>query len=210
MKALSALEAEQSPIDRSGRQGDMMDNSVEILFLSFLKEAVVRSSDVGKDVHSLTLFIKHFLCQSQHSPPPKGPWGMVLERLSWHMTCTNQAAFCLLTVARRGSCSPQGSWSCSSSSCWPCAQSRRCGEVSSGTWFWKPGSFSFWASMQDPCLTAIEEDEGRTSTCLQSWWCCCARSCLIWPLLPLPRQSWCGCLLSRCYPCTSLLPGTWN
>ena len=32
----------------------------------------------------------------------------------------------------------QGSWSCST----PSAASKRCREVSSGTWFWKPGSFS--------------------------------------------------------------------
>ena len=34
----------------------------------------------------------------------------------------------------------RGSWSCSSPNCWSCAPSRRCGEVSSGTWPWKPAS----------------------------------------------------------------------
>ena len=33
---------------------------------------------------------------------------------------------------------------------------------------------------------------------------------LVWPLLPLLRQSWCGLLLSRCHLCTVLLPGTSN
>ena len=37
---------------------------------------------------------------------------------------------------------PQGYWSCSAPSHLSCAPSRRCGEVSSGTWFRKPGSFS--------------------------------------------------------------------
>ena len=31
---------------------------------------------------------------------------MVLERLSWRMTCPNHMSFILLTVARRGSCGP--------------------------------------------------------------------------------------------------------
>ena len=34
------------------------------------------------------------------------------------------------------------------------------------------------------------------------------RSCLIWPSLPLLSWSWCRFLLSRCHPCTCLLPGT--
>ena len=31
---------------------------------------------------------------------------MVLERLSWRVTCPNRASFCLLIVARRGFCGP--------------------------------------------------------------------------------------------------------
>ena len=37
---------------------------------------------------------------------------------------------------------PQGSLSRSTPNCWSCAPSRRCREVSSGTWFRRPGSFS--------------------------------------------------------------------
>ena len=37
---------------------------------------------------------------------------------------------------------PQGQWSCSASIRWPCARSKRCGKVSSGTWFRGPWSFS--------------------------------------------------------------------
>ena len=50
----------------------------------------------------------------------------------------------------------------------------------------------------------------RTWACLQSWWYCTARCYSFWPLLPLPRHSSWGLLLSRCHPCTGLLPGTWN
>ena len=32
---------------------------------------------------------------------------VVLEKLSWRVTCLNHAIFCLLTVARRGSCGPK-------------------------------------------------------------------------------------------------------
>ena len=54
---------------------------------------------------------------------------------------------------------PQGSWSCFTPSCWSCAPRRRYREVSSCTWFQKPGSF-FRVSMQGSCFTAVEEDGG--------------------------------------------------
>ena len=40
---------------------------------------------------------------------------------------------------------PQGSWSCSAPNRWSFAPSRRCGEVSSGTGFRKPGPFFFFS-----------------------------------------------------------------
>ena len=43
------------------RPGDMTDDSAEILFLSFLQEALVGSAGMGSDVHSLMLSIQHFL-----------------------------------------------------------------------------------------------------------------------------------------------------
>ena len=39
-------------LDRSGRQGDVRDDSAEILFQSSLQEAVVGSSRMGRDAHS--------------------------------------------------------------------------------------------------------------------------------------------------------------
>ena len=74
------------------------------------------------------LSIQHFLCRPRRRPLSKLPWRMVLERLSWHVTCPKHARFRLLTGARRG---------CSAPIRWSCAQRRRCGEVSSGTWFRK-------------------------------------------------------------------------
>ena len=38
---------------RLGRRGNMRDDSAEILFQSFLREAVVSSSDMGRDVPEL-------------------------------------------------------------------------------------------------------------------------------------------------------------
>ena len=94
---------------------------------------------------------------------------------------------------------PQGSWPCFAPSHRSCAKSpdpfvsQQAGSMfhsHRGGWRW-----------QETC---------RAWTCLWSWFCCNARSCLVWPSLPLLRQSWCGLPLSRCHPCTGLLPGTWN
>ena len=40
------------------------------------------------------------------SPTLQVPWRMVLERLSWHVTCPNHARFRFLIVARRSFCGP--------------------------------------------------------------------------------------------------------
>ena len=95
-------------LDRLGRRGDMKDDSAEILFQSFLQEAIVSRSDMDRDVQSLMLSIRHFLCRPRRRPPSKVPLGMILERLSYRVTCPNYASFRLLTVARRGSCGPTG------------------------------------------------------------------------------------------------------
>ena len=38
--------------------------------------------------------------------PPRCPWRMFFERLSWRVTCPNHGSSCLLTAARRVSCGP--------------------------------------------------------------------------------------------------------
>ena len=68
-------------------RGNMRDDSEEILFQSFLLEAIVSSSGMGRNVHSLMLSIKHFLCWPQSCPPSKVPWRMDLEWLLRCVTC---------------------------------------------------------------------------------------------------------------------------
>ena len=79
-----------SPLTDSG---GMRDNSAEILFQTFLQDALVSSSGMGRYVHSLVLSIQHFLCQPQHCSPSRVPRRRALERLSWCVTCLNHANF---------------------------------------------------------------------------------------------------------------------
>ena len=60
-------------LDRLGRLGDMKDDSAEILFQSFLQEALVSSSGMGRDVHSLILSAQYFLGQPGRRPPSNVP-----------------------------------------------------------------------------------------------------------------------------------------
>ena len=72
-------------------------------FSFFLQGAIVSSSGMDRDFHSLMLSIQHFLSKPRRLPS-KIPLRMVLERLSWFVTCPNHASFRLLTVAKRFSC----------------------------------------------------------------------------------------------------------
>ena len=128
-------------LDRLGCLGDTRDDSAELLYQSFLQEAIVSSSGMGRDVHYLMLSIKHFLCWPQHHPPSKVPGRMVWERLSWCVTCPNHASFHHLTVVRRDFCGPTRKLILPCTKSLVLCSNRRCREVSSGTWFWKPGSF---------------------------------------------------------------------
>ena len=56
-----------------GGGGDMTDDSADILFQSFLQQAVVSTSGMGRAVHFLTMSIQHFLCRPQRRPPSKVP-----------------------------------------------------------------------------------------------------------------------------------------
>ena len=56
-------------LDRLGRRGDREGDSAEILLQSFLQKALVGSSSMGRDVHTLMLSIQHFLCRPQRRPP---------------------------------------------------------------------------------------------------------------------------------------------
>ena len=56
-RSSTQLSSAQS-LDRLGCQGDMRDDSAEIVFQSFLQEALVSSSGVDRDVHYLMLSIQ--------------------------------------------------------------------------------------------------------------------------------------------------------
>ena len=55
-----------------GGEGGGRD-SAEILFQSFLQEALVSRFGKGGDVHSLMMSIKHFLCRPRCRLPSKVP-----------------------------------------------------------------------------------------------------------------------------------------
>ena len=93
-------------LDQMGRPGDTTGDSADILSQSFLLKAVVSICGMDKNVHSLTLSIRHVLCRSRRRPFSTVTWRMVLERTSWRMICLNRVNFCLLTVATYGSCRP--------------------------------------------------------------------------------------------------------
>ena len=68
------------------------------------------------------------------------PMRMVSRRLSWHVTYPNGESFLLLAVARKSSCGPTRELILHRTKM-TILCSERCGEVSSGTWSWKPESF---------------------------------------------------------------------
>ena len=136
--------------------GDMTDDFVKIFFQCFLQEATVSSSSMGRDVHSSMLSIQHSSANHNIAHPPRCPEGWFWRFCHgvWHAKIIQVSiSWQLLEVVP---VDPQGSWSHSAPSHWSCAPSRRCGEVSSGTWFQKPGSFLQSARS----FTAIEEDGG--------------------------------------------------
>ena len=131
VKLNASFSSVQSP-DQSGRWGDKRDNSAEIVFQSFLQKALVSSSGMSKDVHSLMLSIQHFLCWPLCHPSSRVPSRMVLERLSWHVTCPNHASFISWQLPEEVPVDPQGSWPCSTPNQLSCVLGTRCREVSYG------------------------------------------------------------------------------
>ena len=112
-------------VERLGRRVDLRDDSAEILFQSFLQEALVNSFGTGRDVHS---HVDHpaFPLLTTASPTLKGAlknssgevvmvcdmpeslkfpsFESCLERLLWCVTCPHYLSFHLFTVASSGSC----------------------------------------------------------------------------------------------------------
>ena len=127
-----------------GWGGGMMDDSAEIFFQSFLQEALVSSSGMGKDVHFLMLSIQHFLCRPRHHPPSQGAleddFGEAVVACNLPEPCEfpypDSCQKNFLGVRREVDFAQH-----------PVVtglvlQVERYGEVSSGTWFLKSGSFS--------------------------------------------------------------------
>ena len=52
---------------------DMRGASAEICSSLFLREAIVSSVGVSRDIHSFTISIQHFFCRPQRSPLSKVP-----------------------------------------------------------------------------------------------------------------------------------------
>ena len=72
--------------DRLGRRGNMRDDSAEILFLSFLQEALMSSSGMGRDGHDLMLSISIFSANHGVAHPPRCPegWFWRVRHGVWH------------------------------------------------------------------------------------------------------------------------------
>ena len=100
---LMKIDGSVQSLDRLGRRGGMRDDSAEILFQSFLQEALVSSSDRGRAVHSL-VFVHPttFPLPTTASPTLQ----VAVERLLWRVTRRSNESFRLSTVARRGPCGP--------------------------------------------------------------------------------------------------------
>ena len=90
---LNVSSVQFSPLNRLCRRGDMMGDSAEIFFQSFQQEALVSSSGMGRDVHSLTLSIQRLLCRLRRHPLSKVSWRVVSERRPCRVTCPNHASF---------------------------------------------------------------------------------------------------------------------
>ena len=58
-------------LDRLGHRGNMRDDSAEILLQSFMQNALVNSSGMGRDVHSLMLSAQHLFFDHGVADPPR-------------------------------------------------------------------------------------------------------------------------------------------
>ena len=88
------------------RGGDLSAEEADILLHAGLSVACIRSSGIGRLVHSLTLSDQLLRCLPRLRPPSTVPCMMVLHRLSCRVTWPNQASLRRLIVARSGSWGP--------------------------------------------------------------------------------------------------------
>ena len=184
----------------------MRDDSAEIFFQSFLQEALVSKSGLGRGVNLWCCPSSISFADYGNTDPQRGLEGWCW-RLSWHMTAWTVQVSVFWHLSEEVPVDPQGSWSYFTPSCWSCAPSRS-GAIPTALSF-KSLILFFFHSQQAQSMFHSHTEGWQWQTictvwtCLWSWWCCTARSCLVW-------QSWHGLLLSRCHLCTGLLPGTWK
>ena len=69
----------------AGHEGQYSTHPPFSFLFVFSLGAVVSSSDLDRDVRSLTSLIQHFFCGSRRRPPSKMPWRMTLVKLSWRL-----------------------------------------------------------------------------------------------------------------------------
>ena len=75
-----------SALIRLGHQGHMRNDSAEILLQSFLQEAHLSSSGIGRNVHSLMLSIQHFSVHWSNGEPMDRIWTEYCSELYNHKT----------------------------------------------------------------------------------------------------------------------------
>ena len=79
----------------------MTDDSAEILKQSFLREAIVSSSGMDRDVHSLMLSVQHFLCRPRRRQPFKGALKDGFGEAVVACVCLSRASFRFLSCQKR-------------------------------------------------------------------------------------------------------------
>ena len=122
--------------------GYMRENSEEILYRSFLLRllwaimAWTGTSTLWRCPSSISIADYGVA----HSPRCPDGWFWRGCHSVWHAR-TRQVSVSW-QLPEEAPVHPQGSWSYSASSRWSCVPRRKCGEVSTGTWSQKSGSFS--------------------------------------------------------------------
>ena len=89
-----------------GSPGDMRDNSTDILFQSFLQEALMSSSCMGMDVHSFYVVHPVFPLPTISLPTLQGSLKYGFREAGLVCDVPKSYKFLSLTVVRRGSCTP--------------------------------------------------------------------------------------------------------
>ena len=107
---------------------DMRDNSAEIFLKTFTRKAPLSRYDMGKAFPLPTMVLPIL------NGALRNGFGEAVATCNMPKPCK----YLTWQLPEEVSVEPHGSWFCSTPSHWPCAPSRRCREVSAGTWSWEP------------------------------------------------------------------------